>query len=807
MFRLLGKEVSRAWPLCLIFWIAIPVSLSRFAPAWEDVARGSQFENLPPEAPSKVAQQLFERAFPKELTASTVVVVLCREDEPLREADKLFAERSIRNGLLQLAKEEGGLSAPQDDEAKRVTLRPELVPKSNVPEHKSIIARVRDYYDPGSGPFLMSGDQKATLVVAELTTEVLDRRAWSTIESIEQMLKRLANESKVPDGLQVALTGSAVVGRELRQVEMASVHDVEKWTVILVVILLLIIYRAPILALIPILTVFVAVAISVQVLAIMAEHGLVVVSETTRMYIIVVAYGAGVDYCLFLTARYREELLHGRSPRDATANALQNVGGAVVASAGTVACGIGMLWFAKFGKYHQAGFSIPFSLVVVLISALTFAPALLRMTGRWAFWPERLRVMPPNADPKAEFPVESDFSHKTWTMVSRVLLRRPLFVWVVCVATMAPFAVIAVSVYNQWDYGLAGEIPHDAQSRVGSEIVKRHFNPGVTGPIVVVLHNDAVDFANDDGVATIAELTTRIIERKEKLRLRDLRSVDQPFGISEATAYKRHTLDRESAELPQLKNIIRRRAIEHYVSASPEMNRHAIRVELVLDQDPLSKSSIDDLAEVGQVLREQLPPKLRNSEIGFIGPTASLRDLADVTSADLRHIEILVPAVVFVILVLLLWWPIVSLYLIASVIFSFLATLGVAHVFFKWLDPAGYGGLDWKVPIFLFTILVAVGEDYNIFLITRVKEERAKRGPIEGISHALVTTGGIISSCGIIMAGTFAALLAGSLVEMKQLGFALAFGVLLDTLVVRPLLVPAFLIVRQRFANLFTRRA
>jgi RND superfamily putative drug exporter len=188
-----------------------------------------------------------------------------------------------------------------------------------------------------------------------------------------------------------------------------------------------------------------------------------------------------------------------------------------------------------------------------------------------------------------------------------------------------------------------------------------------------------------------------------------------------------------------------------------------------------------------------------------IGSTVSLRDLQQVTTDDLKRIEVVVPIVVFVILMVLLRELFVPIYLIATVLFSYLATLGVTFAVFWLLHPADFSGLDWKVPIFLFTILVAVGEDYNIFLMTRVKEEQKSQGPIEGVTQAVVKTGGIISSCGFIMAGTFASLMSGSLTEMKELGFALAFGVLLDTLVVRPLLVPAFVILLRRWQGV--RRA
>ncbi|MBI1914205.1 MAG: MMPL family transporter [Planctomycetes bacterium] len=791
LYRLLGHVVRRAWPLLLAGWALLVVATRLAAPPWDEVAQDREFAFLPQDAPSRRADEVLEKAFPDDRLASNIVLVLRRSENQRGALDRerKFIEDVLEPALRKIAEDEGGLAsqpAPLDEPLFPGEDNPRH--ESQKPEQRSIIVRIRTPNAPGRGALLVSPDRQALLIVVELTTEFLANRNWSTISRIENLVRDLREQGKLPPGVDISVTGSAVIGRDHTQAQLQSAHATEVLTVVLVVVLLVLIYRAPLPALIPLATVYLAVQVSVSILAILARAGHLTLFQGIQIYITILAYGAGVDYSLFLTARYKEELDRGVTPADAVARAVGGVGSALAASAATVMCGIGMMVFAEFGKFREAGIAIPLSLGLVLLATLTFSPSLLRLVGRWAFWPQRRPLAPPEEDSSRG----ARGLPWAWERVGELLLRRPGAVWLITAALMAPFVVVGGVFHNRLSYDLIGSLPADAPSVAGTRVLQEHFPAGMVGPVTVLLVNPHVDFRSPEGQALVRRVTDQLREQREELGLADIRTLTAPLGITKAAERSLAHLDvPEEAR----KEGTKRAALERYVTDLGGRAKVGTRLDLILEQSPFSHFSVDDLDRIERAVREALPAELReDSALYCAGTTASVRDLAAVMQRDRTRIELLVLASVFVILILLLHRFVVPLYLLLSVLFSYYATLGVSFAVFWMLDPHGFAGIDWKVAIFLFTILIAVGEDYNIFLMARVHEEEHVYGPVRGVTQALDRTGPIISSCGIIMAGTFASLLAGSLTEMKQLGFALAFGVLLDTFVVRPILVPAFLI-------------
>ncbi len=770
MFDALGRLVARHSVLLVVGWVAAAVLLGLYAPRWDDRSQDDDIHFLPPHCMSVRGHQLLRQAFPHEVFGSKVIFAFERTAEPLVRVDFQVVDRVVaRLQEIRAAQPELGLGT------------------------------ITSYQTPLVGQRLLSEDGQCTLVMAAVKTPFLAFKTADAVKHLESQIDPILASFRAKDAssgrLSLTATGPAGIGRDLNDAAYRSLDDTTIATLILVIVTLLLVYRSPVLALVPLATIGVSVWMAMKALAILAFLSDFQVTSVTRIFVVVVLFGAGTDYCLFLISRYREELAQGRRRAEAVRWTLRRVGCALTASAGTVVCGLAMMGFAEFAKLRYTGPAIALSLVVALLASLTLAPALLRLLGKWAFWPKRFArctAVPANA-----------CGSRFWQGMGRQLAARPGLILLGSVVLLAPLAVLGYSVQPVYDF--CAELPASAPSKKGMEVIRRHFPEGEIGPLTVLLQS-ATDWSGPDNRALIARLSSRLAQIDN---VNEVRSLTQPLGKPlpfsqkgpEAAPRPRSPLAFLSEGPESMAHALADRAARpYYVSKIP--GGHVTRLDVIFRSEPFAAESMHTLERVREAVEREtqsagLDPPV-SVEHALYGITALTYDLAEIHEKDRLFVNSLVVAGILLILVGLVRRPLVAVYLLVTVLFSYYVTLGATELLsYGWLE-SNLGEVDWKVPFFLFTILVAIGEDYNIFLMARVLEESKRHGLRQGTQRALASTGGTITSCGLIMAGTFGTLILCSLVTLVQLGLALGFGVLLDTFVVRPILVPAFLMLIGR---------
>jgi RND superfamily putative drug exporter len=769
MFSLVSRLVIRRPWIVILGWLILAVSLRLAAPRWDEVTKDDNVRFFPPDYPSVVGQELLERGFPRDAASSQIVLVYERANGRLTPDDFSYVER-VAAGFLQFVKANPSLGFKKIDTHKSPVIGPRLI---------------------GTRP---DGRAQALLTIISMNGTYL---AKTTRVAVDQIMGWLDKDRPAPPaGLELSVTGSAVVGHDINTAANESITNTTWTTVILVILILLVVYRSPLLAMVPLVTIALSVAVSFWTIALLTTiPGLgFQVINITKVFVIVVLFGAGTDYCLFLIARYSEELGRGRTRSDALGEAIGQVGGALIASAGTVIVGLGMLYFSSFAKIKYTGPTIALSLAVALAASLTLAPALLACLGRVMFWPFRAPQHTPGEDRESE---SLDALPMTgfWVRAADLVVQHPVAILSVCLMVLAALAVAGARTKS--NYNQLADLDPDRPSVIGAGVVRRYFAVGELSPAAALVDNPGMDFRSPSGRTAIAETSRRLAAIEN---VAEVRSLTQPVGkplSSDATASVFARLGDQ---------LLRAGAESRYVSLSPSKRsdlNHITRFDIVFKTDPFSEAGLEALERARDVLQTASAagqPLEGTREIGLIGSTAAVNDLRRVTTTDQRRMYVLITLGVYAILVLLLRRPGISLYLIATVVLGYLASLGLTDLVFRALHrgPGAWEGLDWTVGFFLFVILVAVGEDYNIFLMARVVEEERKHGVTEGTRRAVAHTGGIISSCGLIMAGTFGAMLTGSLTSLRELGFALGLGVILDTFLVRPILVPAFVVLVDR---------
>lgn len=737
IFVNLARVIVRRPGATVSLWLAVTAILACCSPGWQQTCQDDDIRFLPDYCASVQGYGELTEAFPAESFGSKLIVVLEAAGERL-SARELEHASQLQRRLERLRREETELG----------------------------LRGVRGPADPLLGSRLVSADGRAALLVVSLQSPFLATRTRQTVDRIEALLR-----AEIPPGVPVRLhlTGPAGVGRDLGVAVVDSIHGTTWATVALVLGTLLAVYRAPVLALIPVVSIGLAVWLANELLLLLAGWGLLRVVNLTPVFVVVLLFGVGTDYSLFLLSRCREEWQNSGELPLAVQRAVTQVGWPLTASALAVMVGMGMLGWAEFVKLRVMGTSLALSLGIGLLAALTLTPALLLMFGEAAFWPRHRTSWQTCSRLKDE--------RESW-LVRQVRLR-PASAWLVTVGGLLPLAWLGW--HTSAHYSVKQDLPSNAPSLHGLAVIERSFQPGELGPITLLL-TQLEPWTKPLHLQRLAAITQAL---QACPGVAEVRSLPQPTGATPAN----------QAAVDWSRTLWTTAALPLYLGRS--QGGHVARVEIVLEQNPLESAAFEllpklmSVAEQASVSTRPTPPPTR---LRWFGMPVILHDVVQVQRTDGLVVFSLVLVSIYVIMSVLLRRPGLALYLLATILFSYFATLGATQITSVLLLGGVWGQLDWKVLFFLFTILIAVGADYNIFLMSRVLEEREVHGWRTGILRALRRTGVTITSCGLIMAGTFATLVLGSLHTLQQLGLALALGVLLDTFVVRFLLVPTFLL-------------
>jgi len=574
-----------------------------------------------------------------------------------------------------------------------------------------------------------SADGKAILINAQLDFAVADANVDGepVFPKIIEFIREDMEKEFTSAGITTHVTGPAGLFADLFEAFGSIDTRLLQTTLIVVAIILIVVYRSPVLWILPLFTAASALGIATMIVYYLAREDIIDLNGQTQGILDVLVLGAATDYALLLIARYREELHHHQSRFDAMRIALRGVVEPIIASGSTVIAGLMVLLLSDLSSNRGLGPVGSIGIASSMLAVLTLLPALLIVFGRWIFWPK--------------IPRFDDVDEKLsglWSKVGNLVDRRPRAVWISTALALLIFAGFSTTLKSD---GLSQSEAFTTRtdSVIGLERLGEHFPSGEGTPVEIVV--DQADIAS--AAAAIGRVST-------------VASVVPLTNVDPLT-------QRPTSELKVVDGKV---VLYATLKVAPDSAE--------------GKESIPLIRQAAQAV---------NPNILVGGQSAIGYDVDQSSRRDNRVIIPIVLLLIAVILGFLLRSIFAAALLLGTVVLSFAATLGVCALVFD--NVFGFAGTDAAFPLFAFIFLVALGIDYNIFLMTRVREESLKIGTRAGIIKGLTVTGGVITSAGIVLAATFGVLGILPLVFLAELGFAVAFGVLLDTIIVRSLLVPA----------------
>ncbi|MZQ85185.1 MMPL family transporter [Paenibacillus sp. 5J-6] len=542
------------------------------------------------------------------------------------------------------------------------------------------------------------------------------------------------------EGLHARITGPVGIQTDATALFKGADFALLLATVLLVLLLLILLYRSPILAIIPLVGVGFAYGIISPILGFLAKQGWITVDAQSISIMTVLLFGAGTDYCLFFVARYRQALLEEKNKYAALRVSFGGSTGAIGMSGLTVIVSLLGLLFAHYGSNHR--FAIPFSVAILImaIASLTLVPALLAIIGRASFFPFIPLTPEMRAEKKArkgkkvrEQKAVGAFS----AALGRVVTEKPKRVLVVSLIILVALAAFAPQI--KFTYNILESFPSSMPSREGFTLLAEHVSPGSLAPVKVIVNTEGKEIDVQGALAKLpyVESVSKSVDSKK---------------VADVKAF-----------------------------------------ELIFKQDPYDLAVIDRIPEIrGTAEQKLIEAGLSTPQIWVGGETATQYDTKTVVERDTR---IVIPIVITVIALLLLVYLrsiVAMVYLIATVLLSYFSALGAGWLILHYfMDTSAIQGL---IPLYAFVFLVALGEDYNIFMVSSIWQERGRLKLKDAIRLGVSTTSSVITSAGLILAGTFAVLATLPIQVLVQFGVICAIGVILDTFIVRPFLVPSITI-------------
>lgn len=745
LFASLARVVVRYRYLVVATWIAMAATASLWLPSMSGEINNNNSQFLPSSVPSERALVLGAPLFGSSGNHSQVLVVASTSSGSLDAND----QRALA-GLASRLRRVTGVT--------------------------------------GANETAMAPNAKA----AELTIFV--RASQGNIAGQKTVLGRITKvlgATVVPKGLQYHLAGPVATNVANQNSSVKTGAKVQALSVLFIVVLLLITFRAPLAALITLLPPGFALVVSMRFIGGLGADGLQI-SGITELLLIVLLLGAGTDYGLFLVFRVREAIRAGSDPRDAVSYALARVGESITASAGTVIVALLTLLLATFGMYRDLGAPMALGMAVMLFAGLTLLPALLAIAGNAAFWPARALQGETR---------DGEGTRRGWDRVATRVLRRPAVSLAIGVAVFLGLASAALG-YHANGFGGTATAPKGSEAAIGDAILVHDFPKASANPANLVMRY-ATPAWEDPNELVIAQHALAASGRFKTLQ-GPLDPNGTAFSPARYASLRRRlgnprdlpALEPAGVSIPvKIYNAYRASALfvgpgGHTVQFEASLRVGAQQTTAAMNATP----------RIRRVLAEAARRSGATAH-GLAGEAATLYDVNSTSNHDLVHIVPIAILAIAGLLALVLRSLVAPVYLVLSVGLSYLGAVGLSTLVF--VDIGGSGGLTFILPFLMFIFLLALGEDYNILMMTRIREEVHRLDLRQAVTKAVIRTGPAITSAGIILAGTFMTLVAASSgpgsSQVRDIGFGLAFGILMDTFVIRTILVPSAVALLGRF--------